>query len=637
LLTPVAREAIVSARDVLASHLRIDRFIGAVILVHLLLFAPLAGRNADDPRMLASFINDEPFLTMALDGMLERPYGNPANYLDPERIASTGIPAYWLNLRYDKITYYGGATFQLAFPFYAVLRAVGAPPFPTAPSILRLISLLAAAGSLVVIYNIARLRGSRIAGVVAAAYILLDPYFAYYASIVHPDALQMFLGLLAFAFAACHARDGGLGSLVMLGVFCGLVQGTKLGGPWLIPMAFAALAFGMKQYAAASAADTTFGRGIVAGGGRLALLGAASVAAYFVSTPYGFVDRYYLDSTLALFGIHTANTLQTNVNIASWAWALLDHAGCVAAGLVLLTMLRAARSISSGNDRQLVLAIVLAVSQFFWFAAAGQIWHMLGYLLVCFAVAAVFCAETAVLIGRRLAALLGGGAGMRRAAGLAVLIALLALIGYNGATRLANYVLTLHLGERNNVYAVNTWAQASNIVPESVILFDDLVYLDPDVMPNTTMRGGVMTWPFVDVFKPDYLILSGSLYNQDHIRNLMNTQRFDRDNPDEFSVRLYQDLLASDAVGETIAPGVELVRIFKPLAWAEDLRLTIEAGGAGAGLRDRIAAVLAGAALGITASTPQFGYAVTRLAQLVSSRTEATDGPEMRLYRFGGR
>src|SRR5262249_13865945 len=148
-----------------------------------------------------------PFLTMALDATLTRPYGNPANYFDVTRESHEHIPDYWSNLRYDNIIYYGGALYQLAFPIYAALRAAYLPPFPTAPIILRSICLLAALASLIFLYNFAKARESRWVGLMVVAYLATDPSFLYYTAFIHPDTLQLFFGLLALALAIRHARS----------------------------------------------------------------------------------------------------------------------------------------------------------------------------------------------------------------------------------------------------------------------------------------------------------------------------------------------------------------------------------------------------------------------------------------------
>src|SRR4051812_21033600 len=90
-------------------YLRIDRYIGAVVVIFILLFVPLIPRATDNPQMLATASNDDPWMVMALEATLAKPYGNPSNYFDPKASAHEHIPPYWGYLRYDNIVYYGGS------------------------------------------------------------------------------------------------------------------------------------------------------------------------------------------------------------------------------------------------------------------------------------------------------------------------------------------------------------------------------------------------------------------------------------------------------------------------------------------------------------------------------------------------
>ena len=100
----------------LRDYLRIDRYIGTVIVLFVLLFVPLIPRATDNPQMLASASNDDPWMAMALEATLAKPYGNPSNYFDPKASAHEHIPPHWGHLRYgyDNIVYYGGSVFALA-------------------------------------------------------------------------------------------------------------------------------------------------------------------------------------------------------------------------------------------------------------------------------------------------------------------------------------------------------------------------------------------------------------------------------------------------------------------------------------------------------------------------------------------
>ncbi len=236
----------------IVKYVRLDWPIAIFAVLYLALFAPLVPRNADNPDLLAAYSNDEPFLTMALEATLVAPYGNPGAYFDPTKSAAKEIPERWGEKRYFNITYYGGALFQLTFPVYAGLRSIGLPPFPTGPILLRIVTLLAGLLALILLYNIGRERGSRLAGLLAVVFVATDVSFLYYANFIHPDTLQMLFGLGVLLAAAAHARSGSTRTLIALGLLCGVVQGTKSGGPWTVPVALLAVWLGARASNASS-------------------------------------------------------------------------------------------------------------------------------------------------------------------------------------------------------------------------------------------------------------------------------------------------------------------------------------------------------------------------------------------------
>jgi hypothetical protein len=80
-----------------------------------------------------------------------------------------------------------------------------------------------------------------------------------------------------------------------------------------------------------------------------------------------------------------------------------------------------------------------------------------------------------------------------------------------------------------------------------------------------------MTWGSVFAQDPQYLVLSSSLYAAPWVANLRRTQHLARLDPEPFSGRLYQDLLANDEPGPTKVQGVELMKIISasppPIPW----------------------------------------------------------------------
>jgi hypothetical protein len=227
-------------------YLRIDISIGLISLLFLIATLGSVTRATDNPQMLAAFNDDEPWQTASLEGMLKKPYGNPGNFLDPHSPAYGRIPPHWGYLRYGGTIYYGGALPNIAFPFYAALRALGLPAFPTSLILLRVLGALIATMTLIVLYNFARQFGDRLAAIISVIFVATDTYFEQFSFNVHPDILQAFFGLFALALAYRHSKRGDLHSLAALGLVCGFVQGTKVGGAWTVPMAFLALAFGMR-------------------------------------------------------------------------------------------------------------------------------------------------------------------------------------------------------------------------------------------------------------------------------------------------------------------------------------------------------------------------------------------------------
>jgi hypothetical protein len=138
----------------LLAHLRPDAVLVGILILYCALLLPLVPRWTENARMLAAFTNDEPFITQQLDGMTVPPYGNPSNFLE-ERNANR-IPAYWYNYRYYNLIYYGGTYLDAGFAVFMPLKALGAPTFPTATIVLRMISFLAGFLTLVMLYGFTR-------------------------------------------------------------------------------------------------------------------------------------------------------------------------------------------------------------------------------------------------------------------------------------------------------------------------------------------------------------------------------------------------------------------------------------------------------------------------------------------------
>src|SRR5262245_44441939 len=272
-------------------YLRFDRYVFAITTVFVLLFVPLIPRSTENAQKLAAFVNDEPALTMGLEAMTVYPYGNPGNFYYGLPGHVPQLPAHWGSIGYTGFTYYGGAYLDLGFLVFAPLHALGIPTFPLAPMILRTISVFAGLLSLILLYNFAKRYIGIAVGLVAVFVLMTDSYFFYYSSIIHPDTLQLFFGLLAFLVAMHHAEDGQIASLMALGLLCGLVQGTKTGGPWLIPMVLLTMCWGLQPEGDNTLSRSGLLRRYLR---RLVCVGAVALLMFFVSTPYAFLDQYYL-------------------------------------------------------------------------------------------------------------------------------------------------------------------------------------------------------------------------------------------------------------------------------------------------------------------------------------------------------
>jgi len=543
--------------DVIRSYLRLDLRIGLFSAVYLILALPTVPRNTENPQRMAAVSNDEPYLVMALDSTIQAPFGNPANYFDVKRSAHQFIPNYWGNLRYDGINYYGGAMYTLAFPIYVALRALGLPPFPTAPIILRLLVAFAGLAALITLYNIGRNRGLSWAGLLASVYILGDTYFIYYSTNIHPDALQLAFGLFSFVAASRHIHSGRLTALAAFGVFCGLVQASKFGGLWLLPTAFIVVLLGRRREQST---------GLPA---RLALLAASGFLVWFVASPYTFLDGYYFRSLLSVWGI-IHNTPFGQADQLVWARATWAHFGQVASVIGAATIARGLyMSSSARRDPEPLLAAVFALSQFFWYASSSPVWSQIGYLLVGTSLLVLFSLETIAVVGHLL--LRAAGASVRRVSrplGAIGVLGLAMLILQQRTHPLITAYTNLLLGDRSTVLALNDWAVGGGIPLGSKIIFDDLAYFDPQVFPTAHMHGGVLTWNDVNKYDPDYIVLSSSLYGSTHYTELRRTQKLERDDPYAFSMRFYQDVLTHDDLGPTDVPGITLVKIMRPEPFA---------------------------------------------------------------------
>jgi len=549
-------------KEVIIDYARVDRCVAPILLLSLVLFGPLIPRNADNPQLLAAFVNDEPWMTMALDGTIAKPFGNPANYLDPKAEAYNKVPAYWGTLRYANIVYYGGVMFDIALPFYATARLIGLPAFPTAPIILRTISTLAALMSLLFVYNFGRKHAGVIVGVLSCLVLLTDNYFIYYTTIIHPDTLQIYFGLLALGVALRHSNDGLCSSLAGLGLICGVVQGTKFGGPWTVPMAIAALFVGIR-----AAGPPEWNKKFIAL--RVAILSGTAVVGWLGTNPYAVITGYYFDSWVTTWQIvGTSGGPFGTVSFWDWIVAIYGYIGPLGSALALAGLMRAfLGGFSTPLQRAHFLAATLSLSQVAYYGLLGKLWFVLGYLLVALALTAILALDCAIVWLQFILSKVFAHAS-RRIAVTSVTLASLYL-GTSAGLASVNTALALHLNRKSTLIALNDWATQGGIPPDARIVFDDLAYLDPKVFKKARMYGGVLTWTGVNTLDPEYIVLSSSLYGSPHYAKLIETQRLGADDPNPYSMRLYQALIPTSVPGPTAVEGISFVKeIAADSSWA---------------------------------------------------------------------
>lgn len=549
-------------KSVLADYLRLDAISVALIALFLLLYAPLIPRNTENPRLMAAYVNDEPFLVMALEATTVFPYGNPANYFDTSRSTYHEVPDYWGSKRYPTIFYYGGAMYQLTFPVYAALRIAGLPAFPTGPILLRSLMLISAALGFLILYNLGRIRGWRIAGAFAVLYLIIDPSYTYYVAYTHPDVLQMLFGLCAFLFAVYHSKNGDLRSLTALGLFCGFVQGTKVGGPWIAPMGLLAAWLGLKH--AMGPAHQWTEKLKVFLFNRSVILGAVAILGFIISTPYAILDSYYFLSLINTFKIVSSSYLNSPEPVTLLSWTQMIHTkyGWLGVAVICATILKCVWVNRSGvRDPALLLAVVLSLTQLVWFGSTSKVWIVWGYLILSFGLMYYFGFETICSAVDRLIDRLGD----RFKKLFWPVVALTAFCLFVNAHWYLTLrgVLDLHLSRYGTVKAANQWAKDANLPAETAIVYDDLAYFDPSYFKNANMHGGVLTPLAVEHYDPKYIVLSSSLFGAAWMQNLIKTQDLDPEDRNQLNVRLYQELLSATKPGATDNPEIELVKVIK--------------------------------------------------------------------------
>jgi hypothetical protein len=532
-------------------HLRLDAASLVIVAIFAIALVPIIPHATSDAQLLTCCFDDEAPLTMALDGMRVWPYGDPYNFLQSTLYGKPEVPSYWGKLRWPGFWYYGGTYLDIAFLFYWPLLLLGLPAFPTAPIILRTISFGMALAALLITYNFSRRHAGRIAGTIAALFLLTDPYFAMYAADIHPDTTELAFGLLALAVSTRQIERGDLPSLVAIAILIGLAHGAKFGGVWLVPMSALAAILGLRWAQPTMGLHTFLGRII----GRGVLAGLVSFVVFVITTPYAFVKPDYFSILGAIYrNISTSSMLP--VSFSTWLSSLWVYHGPLTlvpavAGVALLGM----QALRGYVRWPMVLAAVLGASQLFWFSYMGRSWVVLGYMLGLFAVMGLFIGDLVATCYRALRRL-------ARAPAIALVACVMLLMVAGRWWGLAAIALNYRIVEFQTLIRIGKWAEAGNIPRDARVLWDDSVYLDPKKFPNAKMNGHLISYNELYVERPMYVILSQHMYDAPHYAEMRKTQHYTMQNEGPNSLRLYQDLLATDQPGPTAVPGIEYVRSF---------------------------------------------------------------------------
>ena len=510
-----------------------DKTLLTLIVLASAVCIPLIPRSTDNPQHLAAFINDEPAITCQLVGMAVRPYGNPANYLKD----TTRMPKEWGIIQYPEYIYYGGGYLGAGFLLYGPLKFFGSDDFPTAPIALRTVSFLSGLVSLILVYLLGKRLGGQWAGLGAALLLLTDTSFFAYFTIIHPDSTMLMLALCGLLAAIKHAESGTLRSLAGLGILAGLVHGTKMGGPWMIPMSGLAVLWALRSL------ETGWTwKGLV---GRFALLGTCAAAGFVVSTPYAVLDTYYLrmiKNNAAFF----RTSPWAEASPLKWVDGLWEYFGMplfVLSCLGLVFML--CKGLWRKRSPALILPCVLCLSVLLWYSLVIRLWVCVPYLLTALAIVYL---GIGVLVGSGLHWLRDlGSIGRCGATGLA--IGLVGLIAYYPGVTLGMYMARELQRDHTAGVQIGRWAE-KHLPKETKILYDDAAYFDPGRFPNAHLHNGLMTYGALEQKRPDYFLLNSTIYSAPHYVELRKTQTFSRGKEGDFSVLLYQDVLDRGGVPE---------------------------------------------------------------------------------------
>ena len=513
-----------------------SRISGVCVLIFIILFAPHITRHTSDASMLASFYDDEPLITMQLDGMTAKPYGNPANYLS-STLGPRQPPAHWLNIAYFNIPYYGGLYLDMAFAAWVPLKLAGAPLFPTAPIILRVLTFLFSCCTILAACRLSRKALGTWAEVGTGFFLLTAAQsFLIIGNMIHPDTLLFFVNLLAVAIAARHVQQKDMASLLALGIVAGLAHSTKMGGPQLVLLVAFVVALGMRNH---SAASITGWIGRYVWRGVIAML--AGLAVFFITTPYALFDAYYIVTWSAWSKSFTGTSPISATGFLNWCagfeqnirWPVLILAAAVAAWCI--------KHRNRYQNRVLLLSFAFySVSLFLFYAVLNKYWVQMQYLVIPLAFVAGLAGHALDIITKS-----NMYARYPRSKHALVGALFVLFVGWGYALVSDSFISSMNLGtwRENPQVALGEWSE-EHIEKGASVLWDLQAYFPVRSFPDQRMNGGPIKYTDFKRGLPDYFVLS--TFDTAMWMSVKMTEETRKRWDDNYaSMRLYQDLLGS--------------------------------------------------------------------------------------------
>lgn len=563
-------------KKISSEFFNIDRILMIILVVFTILYLPPIFKGAQNARILEVVANDEPLITMQLEGMTVPPYGNPANFLKVEN--ESKIPGHWYNMRYFDIIYYGGLYLDIALAIFAPLKFLGVKIFPAGPLILRFLSFFFAFLSLIVLYNFAKRYFGIFVAIFTTIFILLYSSFVIFAILIHPDSLLFLLALLCLWTATLHSQKRRRSTLLLLALIVGFAHGTKAAAPWFLPMAGLAILIANQKELQKS--HTVFFNkkyliSVIKDG---FILGILSILFFIVTTPYVILDSYYFKTFSWYFKYFTSkSTLYENINLWNWLTDIHQDFGTVTTMVVIgslgFVFYRLYRTRPWRiQEYALFFAIVLMFSNILWYGNFGSSWVQLFYLMPAFSIMGlligILCQNFLDFANKQNHKKFLMLPMKETLKGIVIIAGFSLIIFFPTDWPRPNSLL--YLFERWNLYNssagdVNNWA-ATHMPSNSKILHDGKAYLDPNKFPEQLMGSNLLQYDRIYRNRPNYVILT-YWGERCWIRDKMKTQNADPCDPDPVSVRLYQDLIPSDPQelqpGPTKVPHIELMHIVR--------------------------------------------------------------------------